>query len=432
MPSLSRLLTALLVLTSTASAQGISEDATRLAVAYFDAPTQSARAEARAEIKRAARRDNAMRFLLGSTEFFGAVEGFIQDLNRHGFDGRMSFSLFRSVPPGPASADAEPLDYEGFRAIIERFHKRLDQARKTLSSVDPNDPFKLELGFAQTRLAIMPGETIPERYTVANLLGIRMVPGVRLPRSAGNVAFRYDNADALWLEGYANLLMAQTSFVLAHDFRRLFDTSFHAVFPRSGLPLADGLVPAGEAPHDSLIDGRVFDFVAFIHLIDLEVERPKLRRAARGHLLAMIDLSRRNWAAIEAETDADMEWLPGPQQEGGHPMPGVAIGEEEVAGWLEMLEIAEAVLNGGKLVPHPRFTPQLLFGGAAPPNGVAKGVDMKRFFERPTRFDLVLFITGSGALPYVREGKVVDLQEWRRIRRVFRARGFIGTALWFN
>ena len=55
--------------------------------------------------------------------------------------------------------------------------------------------------------------------------------------------FRFDRADGYWLQGYANFLMAQADFWLAHDFRQAFDESFHMLFPKAKLPMQDTLVP---------------------------------------------------------------------------------------------------------------------------------------------------------------------------------------------
>ena len=46
----------------------------------------------------------------------------------------------------------------------------------------------------------------------------------------------FDGSDAPWLRGYSHLLMGLGEFLLAHDWRQSFDHSFHALFPRSGLP----------------------------------------------------------------------------------------------------------------------------------------------------------------------------------------------------
>ena len=64
-------------------------------------------------------------------------------------------------------------------------------------------------------------------------------------------------------------------------------------------------------------------------------------------------LSRQTWAAVRAETDNDNEWLPGPHQKGVLDMP---VTEDMIVSWLAVLDELDAVLDGRKLAPHPRFT----------------------------------------------------------------------------
>ena len=66
--------------------------------------------------------------------------------------------------------------------------------------------------------------------------------------------------------------------------------------------------------------------------------------------------------------------------------------------WHAALQMAEDLLEGRKLLPHFRFAD--------------KGVNMKRFFEEPKPFDLVLSITGPGVVPYLEQGPMLTSEEW--------------------
>ena len=126
-----------------------------------------------------------------------------------------------------------------------------------------------------------------------------------------------------------------------------------------------------------------------------------------------IGLSRKTWAAVLAETDDDNEWLPGPNQKGVLDMPVTA---DMIGSWLAMLDQVEEVLDGRKLAPHPRFV---------------RGINVKRVFLEPKPFDLVLWITGHGVLPFLEDGPVVDGRTWGQASVAFRGQ-FISYALWFN
>ena len=80
--------------------------------------------------------------------------------------------------------------------------------------------------------------------------------------------------------------------------------------------------------------------------------------------------------------------------------------------------MAEDLLEGRKLLPHFRFAD--------------KGVNMKRFFEEPKPFDLVLSITGPGVVPYLEQGPMLTSEEWWALQNQFGGSGFMTFALWFN
>ena len=77
-----------------------------------------------------------------------------------------------------------------------------------------------------------------------------------------------------------------------------------------------------------------------------------------------------------------------------------------------------AELDGRKLLPHFRFAD--------------KGVNMKRFFEEPKTFDLVLSITGPGVVPYLDSGPMLTSEEWWALQQQFDRTGFMTFALWAN
>ena len=59
------------------------------------------------------------------------------------------------------------------------------------------------------------------------------------------------------------------------------------------------------------------------------------------------------------------------------------------------------------------------------------GVNLKRVFEEPTTFDLVLWLQGSAALPYIEDGPVADAATWESIATTMSG-DFMTYFVWFN
>ncbi|MER8502102.1 hypothetical protein [Mesorhizobium sp. M0208] len=388
--------------------------------ALFEAKTVAERNGALAALETAAPGDPAAAYAAGAGEFFTALEILAGGLHRHGFESPQSFMLPLMRLPVPDNANPEPLTYEQFRAILVAFRDRLEKSAATLGSV----PADADIGTVidLTRLGIdlnEDGQIAPDESAAAIMAFLSRGGGVP-DAAAPALTFRFDRADGYWLQGYAEFLMAQADFWLAHDFKNTFDGSFHMLFPRAKLPLQDTLVPLDAGMNGGILtsEWRLADFISLVHLINWQVVEPERRQAARRHLMEMIRLSREDWKAIRAETDNDREWLPGPQQKGASPLTGLEVGEEQVQAWLAALDMAEDLLEGRTLLPHFRIAD--------------KGINMKRFFDEPKTFDLVLSITGPAIAPYLERGKILTSEEFNQIQRQFGGAGFLTFALWFN
>jgi hypothetical protein len=153
-----------------------------------------------------------------------------------------------------------------------------------------------------------------------------------------------------------------------------------------------------------------------VHLIRLPVEEPKRMETALKHFEQMLALSRESWTFILAETDDDHEWLPNPRQMNG--VLGVPIRQEQTDGWLAFVGEAEALFAGKRLVPFWRGNER-------------RGINLRKVFVEPRPFDLVLWIQGSAAIPYLEEGPLTNNEVWGRLTRVFGGELF-GFAIWFN
>ena len=391
------------------------------ATALFAAPTVAERSAAVDELEDADPKDPVVPYALGATQYFQALEGLAVALNRHGFETPTSFALPLLRLPVPPREEPEPLTYDGFRTMLVDFRDGMEAAAATLDSVPADAEIGLVVDLGKLGMDLDGDGVIGPAESLAAIMAAMRGPGTELtPLPAGGLVFRFDRADGFWLQAYANFLVAQADFWLAHDFQATFDGSFQMLFPRAGLPLQDALVPPPDQLASSMLmtEWKIADLVSFIHLIDWPVIEPERRQTARLKLLEMIRLSRENWKAILAETDNDREWLPGPQQPGINPLTGLAVTDKEVAAWHEALQMAEDLLEGRVLLPHFRIA--------------SKGINMKAFFDAPQPFDLVLSITGPAIVPYLENGTLLTSEEFARIRSQFGGAGFLAFAIWFN
>jgi hypothetical protein len=408
---------ALAILLVTFASTSATADPPPKAEAFLTAGKLADGERALAEALKNAPDDDQVRFGLGVVQFVRAVEARMQGFYRHGLRDEVAEGVFRNVltnlpiPPNPAP---QPLDARGLRGMFQAWVDDLRKADATLARIkDPN--VKLPLHFGLIRLDFNGDgradgdETLWKVYTRFN----RQVEGKVTAEAARDFVIAFDRGDVDWLRGYCHLLMAIGEVALAHDFDELFSETGYLFFAGAKPPH-----PFLQAVKGQRFDfGQIADYVAMIHLIRLKVVEPKRLEAALGHLEAMIGLSRSSWKAILAETDDDREWIPNPKQ--ATVMPGGHVSDEMVKGWFAVLDEFEAVLAGKKLTPFWRGTNPRL------------GVNVRRVFTEPRTLDLVMWVRGSAAAPYLQEGDVSTPATWQRLTRVFRGE-FIGFAMWFN
>ena len=84
--------------------------------------------------------------------------------------------------------------------------------------------------------------------------------------------------------------------------------------------------------------------------------------------------------------------------------------------WRGVLDQMDAALDGKALIPHWRLE---------------KGINLRRVFDEPKPFDLVLWITGPGALPYLESGPTMTSAGWRGLTDAFHG-DFATYLVWFN
>ncbi|MCB1503176.1 MAG: hypothetical protein KDK07_25935 [Bauldia sp.] len=385
------------------------EAANKLAVEHLYAGTLAAGDTELAAILAADPKNDDARIGLGTIRFVRSIENLSQGLYRYGLKTPRSFLLPILRLPVPENPNPETLRFEDFQALIAGFSRDLALAEETLVGVGPD--VKLRLDLRKVHYDIDgDGKVLADESFIAVMQQVTGMPAEAMP---AELTFAFDQGDALWLRGYCHVMMGFSDFIVAHDWHESFDAAFHHFFPRTDSPFAAALTPPDENFPMYAEGAPVADFVSFFH-IRWPVSDPALMAGVRQHIKAMIALSRESWNAIEAETDDDLEWLPNAHQKS--PFASVQVSADQIAAWRSVLDQAELVIDGKKLVPHWRFD---------------KGFNLARVFDEPQPFDTVLWVTGPAALPYLEDGPVSTSEDWQAMVDTFGGRFGI-FAVWFN
>lgn len=357
--------------------------------------------------------DDEARFGLGALQFIRAVEHLGQSLNRYGTGVRST--LVGEIPflrlPVPVNPAPQQVTYDLARNMFKDLLADLTRAETTLAQIK-DDAVRLRLKLGQIRLDLDSDGTADEPFQA---ILARYLGGAARVGRAGDFEVAFDRGDVAWLRGYCHLLSALCEFVLAHDARELFEHTAHLFFAKTDSPdeIFTRAVPRNPDPFSN---DEIVDWIAFVHLIRFPVNEPERLLSALAHFEQVFALSRESWKFILAETDDDHEWLPNPQQKNG--ALGVPIRGELIETWLAFIDEAEALFSGKRLVPFWR-------------GNDGRGLNLRKVFTQPKRFDLVLWVQGSAAVPYLEEGPLTKPEVWLRMERIFGGE-MLGFALWFN
>lgn len=360
--------------------------------------------------------DDLARFQLGAVQFFRAVEQLGQDGARYGALSRtLAVPFFRVGGLGSDSLEPRPVTYEDLRQMLVRFEERIVAAEQTLAAIkDPT--IQWELNLAKVRLDLNGDGRATDEESLASLFSLVANRG-RMDANQAVVTVGFDAADVYWLRGYCHVLSALSNTILAYDQQRLFDLTAHAFFAKPQTEFAKLRNNNAAKKQEFQIElDEIADLIAAIHLMNFELIEPQRMTKAQEHLLKTIEMSRKSWELIEAETDNNNEWIPGPKQQSV--IPGMVMTGERVKAWRQFLTEGESIVRGEKLVPFWR-------------NGFKGGINLGKVFREPRRFDLVLWVQGTAALPYLEEGEVTSSETWQEFQRIFSGE-FIGFAAWIN
>jgi hypothetical protein len=384
----------------------------------------------------AAAGDGEARFGIGMLQMASGLEHMGQNLYRYGAAAPDTLGFAVLFLPVPANPNPEHLTYDGFRSVLQQFVDDVDAARGSFLMAADVGEFTIPIDVLEIRIDLDGDGSGSEAERLGSLFpddapitGRPLTPAGDgtaggKPRTKGGPApaqpvytestLGFDTADAVWLAGYSQVLAIQFDFLLAHDFSEMFNAVFHRFFPRAGLPMQDSR-SLGGLFLDAASDPVIADAIAAIHTLSWPVAEPERLAGLLERAHQVTALSRRNWDLIMAETDDFRELVPSPRQTSL--IPEARVTDEIVAAWRETLDRVDDVLDGTLLIPHWRFAGQ--------------GVDLNAYLTSATRTDLVLMLTGSGMLPYLKTGPVADAEAFRAATRAF-GEDWMNYAFWFN
>ncbi len=361
-------------------------------------------------------RDDQARFGLGVLQFLQAVESFGQNLYRYGLrsESTRGFSGPFIRLPIPENPNSQTISYEALRKTIDDFRSGLLRAETTLSQI--NDPdVKLPLHFNIIKLDLN-GDGISDENESLWKVYAKVTGNTDMKeQDANNFLICFDRGDVHWLRGYCHLLSAMMEIYLAHDSHQTFEHTAHLLFNKVESPYA--FLSCGTHSHNfKNSDASLFDLIAIVHSINWSVVEPKRMAEALHHFEAVVAQSHESWRWIMAETDDDHEWLPNPNQTGV--IPNVKVTHAMVDAWGDIMTEIGKLLAGDLLIPFWRGDAHV-------------GINLRKVFLEPRTLDLVYWVQGAAATPYLQKGTCTDPKLWSRLQEVF-GHNFPGFALWFN
>ncbi|MFC5049350.1 hypothetical protein ACFPK9_01770 [Rubritalea spongiae] len=355
--------------------------------------------------------DNQSKFVNAICQLGSSIENLQQQLYTYGFGVNSRTIGLRNQAPIAQNPNPEKIDYTKFRTIIEQFHKNLHAIEKTLTTLGDDD-FYLPLDLTKVRFDVnQDGKRTELESSMALFLQINSRRPVSQQQAAefdqfdGTIGF--DRSDLIWLKGYVQVSLGLSDLVLAHDFEQAFNAISNNLFQKPKNTL--NALGANDENY-----GDIANLIAALHLAKMPVNEPERLVQSRQHLLNMVTLSKAMWESVLAETDDRKEWLPSPKQ---NSVTGITITAEMVKDWHLFLTEYEAILNGEKLIPHWRFKEM--------------GINLKRVFEESKETDVVLWITGHAAVPYLEKGERTKDDLWRQLNQTFEG-NFLGLSFFIN
>lgn len=352
----------------------------------------------------AAPADDPTRLALAGVRFLRGVERALQTRWTYGIAAeRTEVPVMRlPIPPNPAPRPFTAAVVPGLFAALEA---DMAAARTALTPL-PEGDWGVVLRLADLWFDI-DGDGARGRGEGLLEVGGAIFRGAGLRGAAFDprtVSIRFDAADAAWLRAYTHFLSALSALARTWDLEGtisgvMADAAALADL-RAGAPPVNAL--------DTLFGAQADRLLILWRLVGQEPD-PAATRAVRDHLMAMIGDNRVFWARVDTETDDADEWIPNDRQTSAL---GLPVPPGTGAGWLGVLDDAEALLTGAKLIPHWRM-------------GSGAGIDLSAMLEAPAPVDPFEWAHGAGFVPWARKGERVGPENWRTFERLVRGDAFL-------
>ena len=346
------------------------------------------------------------RFALAGVRFLRVVETALQAQAREGLFDPTGLIPFARLGEGAGSSGLAPRP-EAVREMLTAAADGLDKARAPLDGLSEDADFGVVIDTKDIWFDVNGNGTREPAENAADILGPVLLgwQWAERDKSAPLPVVRFDAADAAWLSAYTHLLGGTSEFILAYDpteaIRRVIDSNKTFRDLSGPAPAEGGDWTTAMTPYA--------DNIAVV-LWTLRNQPDVARMASvRSHLQAMVADNRRFWTMVARETDNDREWLPNDAQTAAL---GIEVPKGTGARWLAVLDDLDALLSGKKLVPYWRVQGE-------------GGINLARFFDKPAPLDAVDWIQGSGALPYLEKGPLVDAASWRAFENLVSGRSFL-------
>ena len=361
-------------------------------------------------------KDDKSRFGLGVIQFVRGTERLMQSLYRYGM---IQSPLGGSIPfvrlPIPKNPKPQILTYEALQQVFQAWIDDLATVRTTLEPIKDQN-LKLALRLGLVRLDFDGNGKAEDKEMLWQIFNA--VTNARATeQEAQQFLIAFDRGDTLWLQGYTHVLGAIGEFLRAYDSRELFAACAHLFFQNVDTPHKFLLTPSKKNVDDYSFDPFDFvDLISTVHLSKFSLVEPQRMTTILNHMKSVISLSRESWKSILAETDSDREWIPNPKQLSV--IPQVRVTDEMVKSWLKSLDEISTILDGKKNIPFWRDD--------------KLSIDFARIFTEPRGFDLVSWVQGTAATPYLEKGTAVtDSRVWDEMLSAFGSNLF-GFVVWFN
>jgi len=340
-------------------------------------------------------------FVLGGVRFLMGIEQALHLRWKMGVTGEIApVPILRLQLP--ANPEAEPVRADLLTQIFRSANAHMELAEAALAAIPAGAEIGVTINTGDLWFDIDGnGARGPGEDVLPMAIGAITVP-MDQPGEPPPTSIRFDTADVAWLRAYGHLISAVGSFVLAFDPTSVVQRMMDAQTDRE-----TRLASPNPSTLDRFVGEDLLGKLALTILALRQQPDPAMTRATSRHLKEMLRLNHAFWQAVGAETDNQAEWIPNARQTAGL---GFILPPDTEQMWLGVLAELELMLDGKLLVPHLTMPPEA-------------GVNIAKWLENPNPLDLVGWLQGMDALPYVERGPVITGEAWTAFEQLVEGRG---------